>query len=73
MARFFPNRSFVEKEGKIYFFRTRTGPTYEVSKDEKTAIIALTHKLHYKMAGIIALSFAGVGVFVLFLPFILTS
>jgi len=72
MAAFFPNRSFVNKNGKIYFFRTRSGPTYEVTENEKTAIIALTRKLHYKMAGIIALSFTGFGIFVLFLPFILT-
>lgn len=72
MARFFPNRSFVEKNGKIYFFRGRTGPTYEVTENEKAAIIALSRKLHLKMAGIIALAFAGFGVFVLFLPFILT-
>lgn len=72
MAAFFPKRAFVNKNGKIYFFRTRSGPTYEVTENEKTAIIALTHKLHYKMAGIIALSFAGFGIFVLFLPFILT-
>lgn len=72
MATFFPSRAFVNKNGKIYFFRARSGPPYEVTENEKTAIIALTHKLHLKMAGIIALSFAVFGIFILFLPQILT-
>ncbi len=72
MATFFPSRAFVNKNGKIYFFRTRSGPTYEVNEEEKSAIIALTYKLHYKMAAIIGISFGGFGLFVLFLPTILT-
>lgn len=72
MTTFFPSRAFVTKEGKIYFFRARNGPTYEVTENEKTAIIALTHRLHLKMIGIIALSFSGFGVFVFFLPQIIT-
>ena len=72
MATFFPSRAFVKKNGKIYFFRAKRGPTYEVTEAEKEAIIALTHKLHWKMAGIIASAFSGFGIFILFLPQILT-
>ncbi|MEE8294663.1 MAG: hypothetical protein V3R64_03040 [Sphingomonadales bacterium] len=72
MATFFPRRAFVKKKGKIYFFRAKSGPTYEVTAAEKEAIIALTHKLHWKMSGIIALAFSGFGIFILFLPQILT-
>lgn len=72
MATFFPRRAFVKKKGKIYFFRGKNGPTYAVTEAEKKAIIALTHKLHWKMAGIITLAFSGFGIFILFLPQILT-
>lgn len=71
MATFFPKRSFYEKGKRIFFRRGPGGPTYEVTEGQRQKIVKATYRLHLKMVMIIALSFGGFGIFILFLPQVL--
>lgn len=53
MSLFTAYRPFEERGGQLYFHRAKSGPTYEISSDEKTSIARVMKKLRTTMLIII--------------------